>query len=234
VAGDKTPLYKFARSIVVPIVGFWVRLDCQGMEQVTKPGPLIVAANHISYFDPVCLGTCLARTGRKVRFLAKAELFKTPVVGPVLRGAGQIPVYRESRDAAKALKDALDVLDNGGLVVVYPEGTTTKNADFSPMKAKNGVARLAALSGAPVLPVGQWGAHLLFSRGRKGPFRRGIRVVLRAGSPLHFEKDPDAPRARLKADTGQIMAAIGELVEEARLGWAPPLWYRPRPDPASG
>jgi 1-acyl-sn-glycerol-3-phosphate acyltransferase len=119
-------------------------------------------------------------------------------------------------------------------VVVYPEGTTTKNPDFSPMKAKNGVARLAALTGAPVVPVGQWGAHLLFSQGRKGPFRRGIRVVVRAGAPLHFERDPKPTRERLRADTDRIMAAIGELVDEARLGWAPPLWYRPRPDPASG
>ena len=77
-------------------------------------------------------------------------------------------MYRETRDAHQALTDAVAAMREGAAMAIYPEGTTTRNPDFTPMAAKNGVARLAALTGAPVVPVGQWGAHLLFTRGRLG------------------------------------------------------------------
>ncbi|HEV2894593.1 MAG TPA: 1-acyl-sn-glycerol-3-phosphate acyltransferase, partial [Actinomycetota bacterium] len=101
-----------------------------------------------------------------------------------------------------------------------------RNADFSPMAAKNGVARLAALTGAPVVPVGQWGAHLLFTRGRLGPFRRGIRVVERAGPPIDLGLAPESSPTELNQAKDRVMAAIGRLVEEARADWSPPGWYR--------
>jgi len=226
VAGQREPLYTLARTVVPPVVRFWVRLECRGMEHLPD-GPAIVAANHLSYFDPVCLGSCLHEAGRKVQFLAKSELYRNPVLGWVLRGAQQIPVYRESRDAAKALDAAVRALDRGATVVVYPEGTTTKNPDFSPLRPKNGVARLALLTGAPVVPVGQWGAHLLFAQGRIGPFRRGIRVVMSAGPPLPMDRDPSMPRDRIKAETARVWDAITEQIAVAKLGWEPPAWYRP-------
>jgi 1-acyl-sn-glycerol-3-phosphate acyltransferase len=226
VAGQREPLYTLAKTVVPPVVRAWVRLECHGMEHLPD-GPTIVAANHLSYFDPLCLGSCLHEAGRKVQFLAKSELFGNRALGWLLSGAQQIPVYRETRDAAKALEAAVRALDRGATVVVYPEGTTTKNPDFSPLPPKNGVARLAALTGAPVVPVGQWGAHLLFAQGRIGPFRRGVRVVICAGPPLPMERDPSLPRARVKAETARIWAAIMDQVAEAKLGWAPPLWHRP-------
>jgi 1-acyl-sn-glycerol-3-phosphate acyltransferase len=225
-AGKRAPLYTLAKTIVPPVVKAWVDLDCQGLENVPKDGPLIAAANHLSYFDPLCLGTFLNETGRQVRFLAKSELFHG-ALGWLLGGAQQIPVYRETSDAARALDAALGALADGALVVVYPEGTTTRNEDFSPGPAKHGATRLAVLSGAPVLPVGMWGPHLLFSRGRMGPFRRGIRVVVRAGEPLTVKVPPGAGREVYRAETARIMAAISSLVEEAKAGWSPPDWYRP-------
>lgn len=231
-AGKRAPLYTLAKTVVPPVVKTWVRLDCQGLDNVPKEGPLIVAANHLSYFDPLCLGTFLNETGRKVRFLAKSELFRGPL-GWLLSGARQIPVLRDTRDAAKALDAALAALADGAMVVVYPEGTTTRNADFSPGPAKHGATRLAVLSGAPVLPVGMWGPHLLFARGRLGPFRRGIRVVVRAGQPLAVDVPPHAGRDVYRAETARIMSAIGSLVEEAKAGWSPPGWYRPPRELAS-
>jgi 1-acyl-sn-glycerol-3-phosphate acyltransferase len=225
-AGRRAPLYTLAKTVVPLIVKAWVKLDAQGLDRIPREGPLIVAANHLSYFDPLCLGTYLNETGREVRFLAKAELFRGPL-GWILSGAKQIPVSRETRDAAKALDAALEALADGAMVVFYPEGTTTSNVDFSPGPAKHGVTRLAALSGAPVLPVGMWGPQLLFAQGRIGPFRRGVRVVVRAGTPMTIKVPPDAGREAFRAETARIMTAIGGLIEEAKTGWSPPHWYRP-------
>jgi len=224
-AGRRYPVYTLAKVVVPPVIRFWVRLDCQGLLHIPRQGPVIIAANHISYFDPLCLAVFIDAAGREVRFLAKSELYRNPVLGWVLRSAGQIPVYRESRDAAKSLQDAVAAMREGAAVAIYPEGTTTRNPDFSPMKAKNGVARLAALTGAPVVPVGQWGAHLLFTRGRLGPFRRGIRVVVRAGPPIDLGLAPDAPLDALNDARDRLMDAIVGLVDEAKTGWSPPDWY---------
>ncbi len=220
------PVYALAKTVVPPVIRFWVRLDCQGLDNVPHEGPVIIAANHVSYFDPLCLGVYIHTAGRRVRFLAKAELFRNPVLRWVLLGAGQIPVYRESRDAARSLADAVDAMAEGAAVAIYPEGTTTRNPDFSPMPAKSGVARLAALTGAPVVPVGQWGAQVLFTRGKIGPFRRGARVVLRAGSPLDLGLTPDSTLDALNAGRDKVMAAIVALVDEAKQDWTPPRWYR--------
>ncbi len=219
------PVYALAKAVVPPVIRFWVRLDMQGALHIPSRGPVIIAANHVSYFDPLCLGVFIDSAGRQVRFLAKAELFENPLMRWLMRGAGQIPVFRESRDASRSLAAAVEAMREGAAVAIYPEGTTTRNADFSPMPAKSGVARLAALTGAPVVPVGIWGAHLLFTRGKLGPFRRGIRVVIRAGPPLGLGLSPDSPLEEINAARDRVMEAIGGLVAEARTGWAPPAWY---------
>ncbi len=227
----RQPLYALAKAVVPPVIRFWVRLDCQGLLHVPRDGPVIVAANHISYFDPLCLGTFVDSAGRQARFLAKSELYEKRWLGFILRNAGQIPVYRETRDAGQALVHAVEAMREGAAVVIYPEGTTTRNADFSQMPAKSGVARLAALTGAPVVPVGIWGAQLLFARGTIGPFRRGIRVVLRAGPPLHLGLTPSSPAEEVNAARDRVMEAIGKLVDEAKEGWSPPSWFRPKQPP---
>jgi 1-acyl-sn-glycerol-3-phosphate acyltransferase len=228
VARRREPIYTLAKTLVPPVVKTWVDLDCRGFTELPATGPVIVAANHVSYFDPLCVGTAVNDAGRVVRFLAKSELFANPVLGAVLRGAGQIPVKRHTREARVALEAAVTALEDGAAVVVYPEGTTTVHPDFSPMPAKSGVARLALLTGAPVLPVGQWGSHLLFAQGRIGPFRRGIPVVIQAGPLLQMPRLPDAPRTEVKLQTERIMTAIAEQVALAKKGWSAPRWYRPK------
>ena len=219
------PWFKFAEFMVRPPVALWFNWRLEGLEHIPPDGPLLVAANHISYFDPVCLGTFVDAAGRQARFLAKSELFDKRWLGWILRNAGQIPVYRETRDAGQALVEAVAAMRDGAAVVIYPEGTTTTNPDFSPMKAKSGVARLAALTGAPVVPVGIWGAQVLFARGKIGPFRRGARVVLRAGPPLHLGLVPGSPLEEVNAARDRVMEAIVKLVDEAREEWTPPAWH---------
>ena len=232
-ARDREPIYTLASTIIPAVVRRWVKLECRGFGNLPASGPVIVASNHISYFDPLCLGSCVHGNGRVVRFLAKSELFSKPVIGWTLGGAGQIPVQRHSRDASQALEHAVRALEAGAAVAVYPEGTTTPNRDFAPGPAKTGVARLALLTGAPVLPVGQWGAHLLFAQGRIGPFRPGIRAIVSAGPLLEMPRLPDPPRAAIREHTDRIMAAIGEQVAAAKADWAPPRWYKPRTLPPS-
>jgi len=224
-ARQRTPVYTLARLVVPPVVRSWVRLDMRGAEYVPASGPVIVAANHVSYFDPLCLGVFVDSAGRQVRFLAKSELFERPLMRFIMLGAGQIPVYRESRDASRSLSAAVEAMKDGAAVAIYPEGTTTRDPGFMPGPAKNGVARLAALTGAPVVPVGMWGAHLLFTRGKIGPFRRGIRVVVRAGPPIDLGLGPDATHEELNEGRDRVMEAITGLVEQARTGWTPPAWY---------
>jgi 1-acyl-sn-glycerol-3-phosphate acyltransferase len=224
-ARQRTPVYTLAKVVVPPIIRFWVRLDMQGTLYIPASGQVIVAANHVSYFDPLCLGVFIHSARRQVRFLAKSELFQSPLMRFVMLGAGQIPVYRETRDAGQALAAAVEAMREGAAVAIYPEGTTTRNPDFMPGPAKNGVARLAALTGAPVVPVGMWGAHLLFTRGKLGPFRRGIRVVVRAGPAMDLGLRPDATFEELNAGRDRVMDAIVGLVNEAKAGWSPPDWY---------
>ena len=112
-AGRRYPVYTLAKVVVPPVIRFWVRLDCQGLLNIPAHGPVIIAANHISYFDPLCLGTFIHTAGRQVRFLAKSELYRNPALGAILRGAGQIPVYRETRDAHQALVDAVAAMRDG-------------------------------------------------------------------------------------------------------------------------
>jgi 1-acyl-sn-glycerol-3-phosphate acyltransferase len=221
----RMPVYTLAKLIVPPVIRFWVRLDMQGALHIPASGPVIVAANHVSYFDPLCLGVFVDSAGRQVRFLAKSELFEKRLMRFIMLGAGQIPVYRETRDASRSLSAAVEAMREGATVAIYPEGTTTRNPDFMPGPAKNGVARLAALTGAPIVPVGMWGAHLLFTRGRIGPFRRGIRVVVRAGPPIELGLGEDATHDELNDARDRVMDAITALVEEARTGWSPPDWY---------
>src|SRR5438034_3923989 len=118
-ARQRTPVYTLARLVVPPVIRFWVRLDMQGAHHIPASGPVIVAANHTSYFDPLCLGVFVDSAGRQVRFLAKSELFDRPLMRFIMLGAGQIPVYRETRDAARSLSAAVEAMRDGAAVAIY-------------------------------------------------------------------------------------------------------------------
>lgn len=165
--------------------------------------------------------------GRRPRFLAKRELFDNWFTGMVLRGAGQIPVDRGSRDSQPLLA-AADALGRGEVVVIYPEGTSqTEDPEFRPSRGKTGVARLALMTGVPVVPVATWGGQYVWRRSGRQSLRFGRPIWVGAGEPIDLGSsgaDPD-DREATQALTDGVMAAVSELVDDLRARY-PKAWRR--------
>lgn len=226
-------MYRFAANVLEPISRATSHQDWLGQAQLSRDTGLLLVVNHISNYDFLVIADYVNATGRPVRFLAKESLFSLPVIGPVLTGAGQIPVKRASADAKNALSAAIDAVNAGECVVVYPEGTLTKDPDGWPMVGKTGAARIALATDAPVIPVGQWGAAQVLPRGTKRPRfwpRRTVHVS--AGDPIDLSAFRGRPveGAVLREVTEVFMASITDIVAQLR-GETPPVG---RFDPASG
>jgi 1-acyl-sn-glycerol-3-phosphate acyltransferase len=227
--------YSLAVVILKPLATAFTRPVWRGIEHVPASGGVILAANHISHADPIVLADyVLYGTRRIARFMAKSTLFtQKPLVGAVMRGARQIPVHRHTADASLALRDAVAALHAGECIVIYPEGTVSRDPAKWPMRAKTGVARLALLSGAPVVPVGQWGSQAILDTYRA----RGLHLLPRhevrllAGPPVDLSAHAGRPLTAdvLRAATDDVMRAITRLVEELRGEPAPAEVYDHRP-----
>lgn len=228
-ATNTGPWFGFIVAVLRPLLMVLTRRDWRGVERLPRSGGVILAVNHLSYTDPLLIGHLCYDNGRIPRFLAKIELFRLPVVGVVLRGAGQIPVYRRSANASLALRAAVDALQAGECVVIYPEGTTTKDPDYWPMLAKTGVARLALLSGSPVIPVAQWGAQQIMGHDRKLHLRR-TDVHLAVGEPVDLSpwQGKDLTVDNLRAATDLVMSTLRAMVSELRGEPAPERVFDPR------
>ena len=156
--------YLFCVGLLKPWLLLLTRRDWRGVEnlrpEILPDGSqegVVVCPNHISWFDPLVSAHFFYDNGRPPRFLGKESVFRVPVAGWLLRQAGQIPVYRETADAANAVRDAISAVQRGECVVLYPEGTLTRDPGIWPMRGKTGAARVALLSGAPLIPVALWG-----------------------------------------------------------------------------
>jgi len=199
----------------VPPLKLWFNWRLEGLDRVSKDGPIIIAGNHL---DPFAHGYFVVRSGRRPRFLAKQELFENPFLRVVLRGAGQIPVRRGTGDQS-SLEAAARALAGGEVVVVYPEGTSvTENPDFSPGRGKTGAVRLSLMAGVPILPVATWGGQYVWLRSGKGSLRFGRPIWVKAGDPLvpseHAGSDPDPKTVRTLTD--QLMGELARLVDDLR------------------
>ncbi|CAN5859575.1 hypothetical protein BH24ACT3_BH24ACT3_04200 [soil metagenome] len=205
-------LMAFARPQLYP----YVRFDIDGTDRIPSTGPAIVVGNHRSYFDPLTIGMALARTGRSVRFLGKKEVFDAPVVGQLASALGGIRVERGS-GSGEPLEAAAQTLRAGEVVAIMPQGTIPRGrAFFEPeLRGRWGAAKLAALSGAPVIPIGLWGTEAVWPRSSRLPNVVNLTspptVRVRVGDPVLLDHDdPDT-------DTRRIMAAIVDLLPpEAR------------------
>ena len=222
---------RFAAVIIKPTLWVFTRRTWRGQENV-PPGPVILVANHLSHADPLMLAHYVYDLPREPRFLGKEAVFQVPFVGMVVRGAGQIPVRRATTEAAQALEDAVAAIGRGECVIIYPEGTTTRDPRLWPMQGKTGAARLAMLTGAPVVPVGQWGAQRFYHPiTHKIGLRPRTPVTLVAGPPIDLSAYDGKPQtaAVLAEVTDVIMRRIRELTAEARGEAAPtgPLYPRP-------
>lgn len=205
-----------AKGVLIPPIWLWFDWRFEGFEHIPAAGPALVACNHISYFDPLAHGYFLVKAGRRPRFLAKVELFRNPITGPVLRGARQIPVRRGSGDRAP-VEFGSKALRRGEVVVVYPESTVTSNPDSSPMRGKTGIARLTLATGVPVIPLAVWGSAPVWRRGSKS-VRFGRPIWVKAGPPLDFSEDENQAEGegRLRAVTDEVMAQLSVLVDDLR------------------
>jgi 1-acyl-sn-glycerol-3-phosphate acyltransferase len=220
----------FTIVVVPPLVRSVAGREWRGQQYVPRHGGLIVAANHISEADPLFICDYLHASGRYPVFLAKSSLFGRGFVGTVVRGTGQIPVNRDEASAADALKPAQDALAAGQCVVVYPEGTCTRDPDLWPMTGQTGAARLALATGTPVLPLASWGAHeiLPYRKGEQtglaGTLKPGFhplprrRIKVIAGPPVDLSQFQGRPltTGTLRAATADIMRAITGLAGELR------------------
>jgi 1-acyl-sn-glycerol-3-phosphate acyltransferase len=169
----------------------------EGAERIPATGPLIIACNHVSYFDPPALG---AAVSRPVSYMAKSELFAIPILGPLIRALGAFPVDRSRGDVA-AMKAAVRVLQAGAVLGIFPEGGRNLDGTKVPQM---GVALVASWSGATVIPAHVSGT----SQGkRSGP------VIVRFGEPLRFAPGQKARREDLAKWTDELMGRIYALRE---------------------
>ncbi|MFI7098284.1 lysophospholipid acyltransferase family protein [Streptomyces sp. NPDC050161] len=213
--------YRLAAVICKPPLLVLFKRDWHGMENIPADGGFITAVNHNSYLDPLSYAHYQYNTGRVPRFLAKAGLFRSGFVGLMMRGTGQIPVYRETTDAATAFRAAVAAIEKGECVAFYPEGTLTRDPAMWPMQGKTGAARVALLTKAPVIPVAQWGANdVMPPYAKEKKLRLLPRKTLRvqAGPPVdlsaYYGKEPTAEVLREVTDV--IMAAITVQLAEVR------------------
>lgn len=195
------------------------RVRVHGGENIPRSGPVIIVANHMTEIDPVIVGLAMYRQRRSPRFLAKKALFEVPVFGKLLTLAGQIPVEREAGGGG-AMAAAAEKLDEGGLIIFYPEATLTRDPDLWPMIGKTGAARIAFDSGATIIPVAHWGTQNLLGRYEKKLHwwlpRTPIDVQI--GEPLDLgdaKVGVHDPRT-LDAATTSIMLSITAELEKLR------------------
>jgi len=211
--------FKYAAAILIPILKILTKREWRGAENLPKSGPVIVISNHLSYVDALVFAHFLYGNGRAVRYLGKDSVFKIPILGKIITSSGQIPVARESDKASHALDSALGLLQVGHCVGIYPEGTLTRDPKLWPMVAKTGIARLAIMSKAPVIPIAQWGdQNLLAPYSKKVVLWRRTKIRYLAGPALDFSKwyGKEEDQAALVEATAYAMAGITKLLEEIR------------------
>jgi 1-acyl-sn-glycerol-3-phosphate acyltransferase len=230
---DENPVsyYNLGVAIVWPNLMLFTRQNWLGQENLGQPGEgIVVGANHMSWFDPAILLHFVNDAGRPARVLAKDALLDLPVVGRIVRGAGTIPVHRETSNAGHAVSSAVDAVSSGEVVFVYPEGTITRDPQLWPMTGKTGAARIALLSGKPLIPIAHWGVQKIM-----GPYKKELNLFPRktmhviAGRPVDLDDLRVMPvnAAVLEEATTRLMDDITALEAQLR-GEDPPLerWNR--------
>ncbi len=219
---------RFLNAVLAPLT----KRDWRDAAKLPRTGGVVIVANHISNADPLALGQFIAYSGRWPRFLGKASVFALPVIGTIIRRCGQIPVERNSSRSQDALRAAISAVEAGRAVVVYPEGTISRDPQLWPMRGKTGAARIALETGSPVIPVGQWGAQeLMYGTQVRFPKifpRKTLRMVV--GEPVQLDDLRTQPvsAAVLAEATERMMEAITALVSELRQQPPPARRYDPR------
>jgi 1-acyl-sn-glycerol-3-phosphate acyltransferase len=230
---DQPRGWAFTLGVIVlkpPLLAVSSRTWIDG-DKIPATGGCVLAVNHISHADPLTTAHFVYDHGRMPRYLAKSGLFGNKALGGFLRSAGQIPVKRMSADAVGAYSAAVDAVRAGECVVVYPEGTITRDPGLWPMRGKTGAARIALETGCPVIPVAHWGVQdILAPYAKKPDLLPRKNVTYKAGDPVALDDLRGQPvTAQLTHQaTDRIMDAIAGLLEDIRGEQAPEKRWDPR------
>lgn len=221
---DKSVVWWLVAVLLHPKMTLLTKRDWRNATRVNIDSGIIFAGNHISWFDPFPVAHFMWANNRPPIYLGKESVFKVKVIGSLLRALDQIPVKRNSEDAASALGVAVERVNAGEAVVIYPEGTITRDPALWPMKGKTGAIRLALLTGAPLIPFAQWGAQEVIP-----PYQLKLKLFPRktmkinVGKPIDLSKYQGKPITdeMLAIATDELMQQIADLLGELRNETAP-------------
>lgn len=220
-------------AVAVPLISLIAKVRVTGAEKLPREGAFVLAPNHYSEFDPLIVALAVWRIGRAPRFMAKESLFRIPVLGWFLHRTGMIPVARTSSasSAKQTMLQSAKLVEHGRGVIVYPEGTLTRDPELWPMRGKSGAVRLALTDGIPLIPMAQWGTQAIMGRYQKGlslwPLRKPVRVLI--GDPVDVSdlRGRAGDQAALTEATTRLMDAITALLEQLRDEKAPAERWNP-------
>ena len=220
---ERTLFWRVVAAIAIPFLLLLARYRVQHPERIPASGAFVFAVNHYTNFDPLVTAFVLWTNGRTPRILVKASLFKVPVLGWLLRRTGQIPVQR-AHAGSDPMSSAGNLVEDGMAVVIFPEGTLTRDPDLWPMRGKTGAVRTALFHDVPLVPAAHWGAQRVLPRysSRISLFpRKNIDMII--GEPVDLDRwrgQPITPTLLGEATT-ELMNAITALVEQMRGETAP-------------
>jgi 1-acyl-sn-glycerol-3-phosphate acyltransferase len=222
---EKTPIFRLMAAIGIPAITAIAKFDIRGRENVPATGAFVLAPNHFTNIDPVIIGAALYKVGRMPRYLAKASLFAVPVLGAIMRASGQVPVERSGHSRANdPLAAAGQIAANGLGVIIYPEGSLTRDPDLWPMRGKFGAVRTALEQDIPLIPVAHWGDQKILPQynNRLSVFPRK-KVVIQFGPPVDLSEFRGRPldNAALGRATTMVMNDITSMLEGIRGEKAP-------------
>jgi len=219
-------LFVLVAVILAPLLRLTMRIKTEGVEKLPKGGYVLVG-NHLSYLDPLAFAYSVYLHMKRVpHYLAKASLFKVPILGFLLPKVGQIPVFRGGKSNEEPLRAAKEFIKAGQVVVVFPEGTLTRDPELWPMRGKSGAIRMAAELGVPIVPAAHWGVHKVLGnynlRFRPNPFHL---VKVKIGDPIQLSIGTNPTTEQVNQATEMVMNKVAALVGEMR-GETPPakLW----------
>ncbi|MGH1548437.1 lysophospholipid acyltransferase family protein [Leifsonia poae] len=212
-------------GLIIPIGSLLARFRIVDGDKLPRTGAFILAPNHYSEIDPVMIGMVSWKLGRLPRFLAKESLFRVPVFGWFLRKSGQVPVSRGGSARGSApLEAAQRIAAEGQIVIIYPEGSLTRDPDMWPMRGKTGAARMALENDLPVIPIAHWGTQQVMARyAKKISWFPRKTIDVKVGDPVDLSAFRGRPldNSTLTEATAVIMDAITALLEDLRGEKAP-------------
>jgi 1-acyl-sn-glycerol-3-phosphate acyltransferase len=228
---EKTPIFRVLAGILLPFMYSIARFQVEDGDKLPKSGAFVLSPNHYSEIDPVVVGVFVWRLGRAPRYLAKASLFGVPIVGWFLRKSGQVPVQRAGAvRGSDPLAAANKIVTEGHAVIIYPEGSLTRDPELWPMRGKTGAVRMALEAGIPLIPMAHWGTQLVMPRyGKRISLfpRKTIRAKIGDPVDLSAFAGRKIDNAVLTEATALLMKAIAGLLSELRDEPAPATLWDP-------